>query len=205
MVRAEGGHRFELGKELGRDAVQRKLEVGELLGIGHPANPIVLFYQPVFRLHLLVAHILGGCELVFYHLEHHIVGGEGEHAHHHPLDAGGDDELIPTLGQMVAVVAIELGLAVLLAADGVVDLVIGLVGHDLAQEGDKQRRFAGIDHKVGAGETKDDGGEIRLEDNCIYIDAVAGAEQGQDKREHLISGTDQPHQIGPPCCGKTPL
>lgn len=26
---------------------------------------------------------------------------------------------------------------------------------------------------------------------------MAGAEQGQDKREHLIPGSDQPHQIGP--------
>ncbi len=98
---------------------------------------------------------------------------------------------------MVAVVAIELGLAVLLAADGVVDLVIGLVGHDLAQEGDKQRRFAGINHKVGAGEAKHDGGEIRLKDDGVDIDAMAGAEQGQDKGEDLIPGPDQPHQIGP--------
>ncbi len=190
-------HRFELGKELGRDAIQRKLEVGELLGIGHAANPIVLFDQPILLFDLLVAHLLGRGELVLDHLEHHIVGGEGKHAHHHPLDAGRDDELIPTLRQMVAVVAIELGLAVLLAADGVVDLVIGLVGHDLAQEGDKQRRHGGIDHKVGAGEAKDDGGEIRLEDDGIHIDALASAEQGQDKGEDLILYPDQPHQIGP--------
>lgn len=94
-------------------------------------------------------------------------------------------------------VAVELGLAVLLAADGVVDLVIRLVGHDLAQESDKQLRFAGIDHKVGADEAKHDGGEIRLEDDGVYIDAVAGAEQVQDKGEDLILDPDQPHQIGP--------
>ena len=191
-----GGYRLELGQELGGDPLEGKLEVGELLGIGHAAHPIVLFHQPVFRLDLLVAHILGGGELVLDHLEHHVVGGEGEHAHHHPLDAGGDDELLPALGQVLLIVAIELGLAVFLAADGVVDLVIGLAGHDLAQEQHEQRRHRGIDHEVGAGEAECDGGELRLEDDGIHIDALAGAEQRQDEGVHLALYPDKPHQIG---------
>ncbi|MNS25618.1 hypothetical protein D3C72_575160 [compost metagenome] len=192
-----GGHRLELGQQFGGDAVQRKLEVGELLGVGHAAHPVVLFHQPVFRLHLLVAHILGRGELVLDHLEHHIVGGEGEHAHHHPLDAGGDDELLPALGQVLLVVAIELGLAVLLAADGVVDLVVRLAGHDLAQEQHEQGRHRGIDHEVGAGEAEYDGGQFRLEDDGVHIDALAGAEQRQDEGMHLAFHPNEPHQIGP--------
>ncbi len=192
-----GGHLLELGQQLRRDAIEGKLEVGELLGIGHSPHPVVLLYQPVLRLHLLVAHVLGGGELVFYHLEHHVVGGESEHAHHHSLDARRDDELLAALGQMVLIVAVELCLAVLLAADGVVDLVVRLVGHDLAQEGDEQCRHRGIDHEIGAGEAKHDGGEIRLEDDGIHIDALAGAEQGQDEGKDLLPCPDQPHQIGP--------
>ena len=71
------------------------------------------------------------------------------------------------------------------------------MGHDLAQKHHKQRRHRGVDHKVGAGETKHDGGQLRLEDDGIHVDALAGAEQGQDKGEDLPLHPNKPHQIGP--------
>ncbi len=99
--------------------------------------------------------------------------------------------------QVLLIVAIELGLAVLLATDGVVDLVVRLVGHDLAQKQHEQGWHGGIDHEVGAGEAEHDGGELRLEDDGVHIDALTGAEQWQDEGENLPLDPDQPHQIGP--------
>ena len=60
--------------------------------------------------------------LVLDELEHVRKRGQGEHPHHQAFDAGGGDELIVRVAQMVEQISVEQRLALLLQAEHRVEL-----------------------------------------------------------------------------------
>ena len=192
-----GGHLVQLLHDLVRETLAGEGQVGKLLGIGHAPGAVGALHQAVLGLHLFPGHVLGRREPVLDDLEHEIVGRHGEHAHHHALDTGGDDELVGGALHMAVGAAVVVGLAVLVVAHGAVYLGNGLGGHQLLQEQHILRGDAGIHQEIGAGKTEQHADLVRAKQHGVD-EHPAGfvVQDGQHKRHGALAGDDTADDVG---------
>ena len=163
----------ELGQELVREAVAREGEVLELLHVGQTTGAVVLEHELILIHHLAARGRLGVGERVADDLEDDVERGQREDDHHHALVAAGDLELVGGSFDVAHQVAVQFGLAVLVEADGVVELGGGLARHDRLEERDQVVRPIDLDVEVGAGEAEHDADFIRGHQRGIDEDAAA--------------------------------
>ncbi|MNC39670.1 hypothetical protein D3C75_883400 [compost metagenome] len=128
------------------------------LGIGHPPDAIVLFYQLVAGHHLRLRNLFLRRKFVFDHFEYPIKGRQRKHQHHHAFHARRNNKLLLRLRHKIQVFTVAFGFTMLLAADRHIQFGGGFTRQDLPQPLDHRRWQRGIDHKVGAGEAKHDAG-----------------------------------------------
>ena len=134
------------------EALERQRDERVLERVGHAPDPIVQLDQQVLVLHRLAVDVLRRREPVADHLEHVRERGQREHQHHQPLDAGGDDEAVARVPEVVVEVAVKEGLALLGESDRHVDLGARLLRHQPAQERHVGRGHFHVDEEVGARE-----------------------------------------------------
>ena len=178
------------------EAVAVEDEVLVLLRVGHAPGTVGARDEAVLLAHDLLGDLLRRVEAVLDHLEHHAVGGQREHRHDHALDAGRDHAQILARLHVADHVAVELGLAVLVEADRVVEFRDALLRHQREQEAHVARGDRRIDHEVGARETEDDAGAILVVDHRVDVDAaLLVVEAGQYHRNHAAGVAHAPHEV----------
>jgi hypothetical protein len=108
----------------------------ELLSIGQTPDPVADKPEVIFVHHRPARRVLGRPKGVLDDLEDHIEGGQGEYGHHHAFVAL--DKGKPRFGvfQVIHQAAVELGLSVLVVADGGIELVHLLERHDRLEKFD---------------------------------------------------------------------
>jgi hypothetical protein len=113
-----------------------------------------------------------------------------EHQHHHALDAGGDAERVAGVAQVVEQVAVEQVLAVLLQADGAVELAARLPGHQAAQELHGGRGHLDVDHEVGAREAEQHQQIVLAEQHGVDDQFAACTMQDGQRERRLVEAVD---------------
>ena len=94
-------------------------------------------------------------------------------------------------------VAIEFGLAVLVVADGDVQLGDRLAGHDRLEERHQLARAMDLDVKVGPGEAEDDAHLVGRQQGRVDDDALLFVVQGQGQGHGPVTAGDPADEIGP--------
>jgi len=140
----------EFGQDVVGEAAQWKAQAAEFLGVDEAAGAIVLEHQVVALEHVPATHGLGVGEAIADDLEHELVRFEGEHGHHHALAARRHDERVRGTLQVAEELPVALGLALLGASQGRVELGNGLVGHEFAQVDDRFGHLLEVGVEVGA-------------------------------------------------------
>ena len=103
------------------ETIARKHQIGKLLRIRHPPRPIAALHQAVLGHDLLAAYVFRRGEAVLDDFEHKRIRRQGEHAHHHALDPGSDNESIARRLHVPPRRAVIIGFAVLVKAHAVVE------------------------------------------------------------------------------------
>ncbi len=150
-----------------------------------------IFTNWYFSLTVLARHLLGRREAVLDDLEDEGEGGEGEDAHHHAANAGGDHEVVGRVAQVLEEIPIELGLAELLEADRGVELGLALARHQGTQEIDDRRRHLGIHHEIGAREAEDVRDLVLAGQQAVDIEPARLVVEDGDDEGDLVRAIDR--------------
>ena len=169
---------LHLVDQLGLEARQRQGHLAVLQRVGHAADAVVPLHQQVLALDLLARGVLLWRVEVLDQLEDIGEGRQVEDQHHHALDARRDAEAVAAVAQVHQQVAVEAVLALLVQADGAVDLGPRLAGHQRAQE-----------QHVGAGHRHVDQ-EVRTGVAEQHLHVVLGVEDGVD-HQLAVGGVQQ--------------
>ena len=164
------------------EAALLELQVLELARVHEPPRPVVPEDELVLLHDLAAGRGLRRGEAVADHLEDEVVGGEGEDRHHHPPLPGRDLEVVVRGLDVGEERAVELGLAVLVVADRVVELGDGLLRHERAEEGDELARSVGVDEEVRAREAEDDRGLVLGQEHGVRRHLAARVGEGDHDR-----------------------
>ncbi len=187
-------------QQLLREAVAVEGEKLELLGVHHPPHAVMLEDEPIAVHHLRARRRFRIGEAVLDDLENHVVGGEREDGHHHALGPARDLELVVGVGHVPVKCAVPLGLAVLVVADGDVQLGHRLERHDTLEKAHHVAGDVGLHMKVAACEAENHAGIILAQQHRVDDDAlarrIAQIEQRQDDRQHAVALADAAQQIG---------
>ena len=150
-------HGQELFQKRRIEAVPGKAKVGELLRIGHAADPVVELHQLVGGHDLATARVLLRGEAVLDDLKDGLIAGQHEHRHHHALNAWGQDEGVVGLIEVGQKVPVKLRFPVAVEANGGIELVEGLAREEGAQIRHQDRGVRRIHEEIGAGKAEDHG------------------------------------------------
>ena len=94
-------------------------------------------------------------------------------------------------------VAVELGLAVLVVAEGDVELGDRLSREDRLQEPDDPGRRLHVDVEVGAGEAEDDRDVVLVEEDGVDRDPAVRVHEGENERQEPLVADDPPDDVRP--------
>ena len=176
--------------QLGRAARARQRHLRILPGVRHAADAVVQLHQLVLAHDLLAVGVLRMRDHVLDHLEHVGIRRQREHRHHQPLDAGGDDEVVGRVLQVVQEVAVEERLALLGQPDHRVELRRRLVRQQRAQEVDVRRRRFHVDEEVGAREREQRGHQVRREKRRVEVELSARIAQDRHRQRRDARAVD---------------
>ena len=168
----------------------------EVLDVHQPARPVVLEDQPVLAHHPASGGSFWWREGVTDHFEDVVVARHAEHDHHEALRPRHRLELLLGRSQMPEQVAVQLGLAVLVLPDGDVDLGEALSRHEAAKEAGQVVGTGDIDVEVRPGEAEHDRRLVLGEEDCVHEDSLVAVTQGDDQREPVRPGIQQPDYVG---------
>ncbi len=158
----------ELLEQLRLEARAVELEVLEVLGLDQPAGAVVAEHQPVAVPDAARRGRLDGREPVPDHLEDEVGAGHGEHHHHHPGRARRELEPLLRVAQAVQEVAVELRLAVLVVAQGDVELGDRLARHQQLQRAGEPVRRVEVDVEVRAREAEEDADVVLVRQDRVH-------------------------------------
>ncbi len=169
------------------EALERKGGVGKFEGVRHAADAVNLLDHHEFPLDRRAVHLLGTAEDVLDDLEDVGVGRQREHQHDHAADAGCHDELVFRVVQVIDEIAEEHRLALLAEAEHDIQLGVGLVGQDGAQELDVAGRHFHIDHEIGPRQRKEQADPPGIEEDGVKKE-LAAVVMDDGNREGVFGG-----------------
>ena len=179
---------FQLLQQTRSKPLPGKLQILELLGIGEATYPVPEEDQVILVHHLLARRGLGGAEMVADHLENHIEGWEGEDAHHQALVSGSQLEVAIALLEVAQERPNQLGLPVLVIAEGGIELVYRLLRHEGEEEVHHCAGALQLYLEIRTGEAEYDAHFIRGGENRVHFDSVVAVDQRQN--EGQVGSTD---------------
>ena len=118
----------------------------------------MLFDQLVTGAHVSGSHLFLRREAVLDDLKYPVKARQGKHQHDHPADPRRFNKLFIAAGKIVQVFPIAFRFRMLLAANRHVQFGGGFTRQNLAQPLDQRAGQRRVNHKIGAGEAKNDTG-----------------------------------------------
>ena len=191
-----GRAREQLREQCRVEAIDRQLEVQELLGVDQAPGVVVPGHQPVLRDHHLARGVLRIAELIANHLEDEVEGLEREHVHHQAGIALRMHEEIAAPAQVIGKAPEAFGLALAQASQHGVELVDGLAGQDRMQELHRADDRGGVREVIGAGVAEDVADLRFLEQHRVDADAARGVLERHDDRKLAALMDDASHEVG---------
>ena len=150
----------------------------------------MLLDELVLALDALARDFLLGRKVVLDHLEDEGIGRQVEHQHHHALDARRNAELVAGMAQVEQEVAVEQVLAVLLQANGVVQLGARLARHQRTQKLHIGRGHGHVDHEISPREAEQGQQVVFTEQGRIDVEATLGVVQDGDGKRQAAKTID---------------
>ncbi len=176
----DGARRLQFGQHLVVEALQGEHHVGEFQRVGHAPDAVHLLDHHELALDRGLVHLLGTAEDVLDDLEDVGVGGQREDQHDQAADAGGHDELVFRMVQVVDEIAEEHRFALLAEAEHDVDLGARLGGHDRAQELHVAGGHFHLHHEVGARQREEQADAPGVEQDGVDIELAVIVVQHRD-------------------------
>ena len=165
--------------------------MGVLEYVRHAPDAVVHLHQPVGIEDFLAGGFFRRRETIANDLEDIGVGGQGEHRHHHALDAGREHQFVFRVFQVVQKIAVKNRFSLLVEADGRVKRLLAAGRHQAAQEGYDGRRHRVVDHEINVGKLEQAVQALLADDDCITIDGVVAAMQYRNRERHRVIRVDR--------------
>ena len=192
-----GCEQVQLLEQLGREAIARQREVGELERVGHATDPVDVLDHRELRPDRRAVGVLPGAEHILDHLEHVRIRRQREDEHHLAADARRLDERVLGVVEVLEQVAVEERLALLAEPEHRVQLGARPGRRHLAQELDVAGRHLHVDHEVRAREREEVVDLPRVEHDRVEPEpAGAVVEHGHDERQLQVAVDDLAEHVG---------